>query len=397
MSIRGVASIRAKPIALTASIGLFLATAFIVCSCSNVTRTGQGGISQGDRIEWSVSFEEAAALPSDTDIEYHLARISRGDEVLLYSLSASDKMDVWAAGLFGQIYRFDGSQWLGIGKIDIIVRSIYAFDGNHVWVGGEGFRADDEGVEEGTGQAVILFYDGSEWSEQLSQEEIRQELNGMINIDGSSPTNVWASSFSGIFHFDGQEWRAVYERGDGSPFDETNPDVEIRKLLVGEDGIPVVFTTKGFFYYENEKWHALPGLPANGSNFNCFGLSGSLSSGMWASGPIVNMIGEGERSREGAVYHYADGEWKTVYESNDGALGYGTQISETTFLVAKTTYRETSKGMGVLTVTMLYFDGSQWSEQGSIEDVMLWDAESTNGDTVWISDGKRVIRGEVKK
>jgi hypothetical protein len=372
---------------------LFIAVATITCSCMRKTRVEFGKITQGDRINWSVSFGETLIPPYPGENDHEDTDTTDVEEPLLYSLSASDENDVWTAGLFGKIYHFDGLSWTEEGSVDALVRSIYASDSNHLWVGGEETRVDEQGKEGGSAKDVIFFFDGNEWSQQLVFQEEEYGMNGIMSIEGSGPENVWASSFQTLFHYDGQQWNTVYTMGDGSSFDRLHPDLLIERLLVGADGIPVISTSDGFFYYRDDVWNALPDLPNQDASFKCVGLAGSLSDGIWASGPIGEGLEEGESPHDGIVYYYSDGQWETVYECGGSVLRFCVAVTPNTVVVNKHTFKET---LDLDTTSMIYFDGSSWSEQGSIDGVLIWGIDSTNGDTIWVSDGERILKGEIE-
>lgn len=377
---------------------LSLAMAMMAPSCLRHTKTTEiefGKITQGDRIEWSVSFGEprVPTYQGGNNTEAIVEEMMK--QPALFSLSASGETDVWTADHFGRaIYHFDGSKWSEAGNVDAWVNSIYASDPNHVWVGAEETAVDEQGEKEGTGRDIILFFDGKEWTQQLFFDE-GEYGSGITDIGGSGPNNVWAIGDHALFHYDSRQWSTVYAKGDGGPFDRDHPDLVLGRLLVDRDGIPIIYTNEGFFYYQDDSWNALPELPKEGKPFNCRGLTGSLREGIWASGPIEE-LSVGGMYNKGVVFHYRNGRWELAYKNEEGLLGSCSAITPSTVVVAGNTSKEAAYGIDMKVAVIFFFDGSSWSEQGSIDGGTIWGIDIVDENTIWLTDGERVLRGEIK-
>jgi len=124
----------------------------------------------------------------------------------LYSMSGSAPNDIWAVGPGGgldkTIYHFDGTSWTtdGISR-PVSPEAIFALSKNNIWIAGMG--------------GEIWSYDGQIWKRVFGFDRPVGEAINFFKIWGDSPTNIFATGFSGppenmtsiIVHFDGVNWK----------------------------------------------------------------------------------------------------------------------------------------------------------------------------------------------
>jgi hypothetical protein len=151
------------------------------------------------------------------------------------AVHGSSPADVWIGGEVQDGLHFDGRAWQlnqGIGFIDYL----WAFSPTDVWatlpgvtysvIHGDGTTFDPSpatGVNDPPAQdlwgdapndlyagridglATILHWDGATWTPVAG-------VSGAA-LAGSGPSDVWASGFNGLWHFDGQAWTQVHTPG----------------------------------------------------------------------------------------------------------------------------------------------------------------------------------------
>jgi hypothetical protein len=140
--------------------------------------------------------------------------LSQGFTVGFYGMSAVDSEHVWAAGYSGspaaaRVYRFDGTQWTEqlVATNNGITQflDIYAADTQHVWAAGN--------------SAQIWYSDdgGTTWTAQYDH------ANNKIwkAIDGVNASNVWTCGYdatlsdSQIMYYNGSSWNYQYSQEHG--------------------------------------------------------------------------------------------------------------------------------------------------------------------------------------
>jgi hypothetical protein len=109
------------------------------------------------------------------------------------------------------------------------LHSVWAFDRNHVWIGGE--------------QGVIGYFDGHGWSSQLSP------LGATIqDFHGSATDDVWAvGDLGSIAHFDGESWTKFPPPTNANLWSILAVSPELA-WAAGEDGV---------YVYDGSTWEKL--------------------------------------------------------------------------------------------------------------------------------------------
>lgn len=108
----------------------------------------------------------------------------------------SSASDVYAVG-FGRILHYDGTTWSTSYQSDdpfFLFTCVWGNSPSNVFAGGFYSEGEDENY-------VILHYDGSDWSEMTSGTGGR-----LMNLWGSSGSDVFAVGYPGILHYDGTVW-----------------------------------------------------------------------------------------------------------------------------------------------------------------------------------------------
>lgn len=110
---------------------------------------------------------------------------------LLYAVGGSGSADVWAVG-HGQIWRFDGERWTFVPGLPAAISwyGVWSSSPTDVFVVGE---------QAFTGR--IAHFDGTSWS--IASPPGAPPLR---KVWGSGPANVYAVGDGAIFRYDGSEW-----------------------------------------------------------------------------------------------------------------------------------------------------------------------------------------------
>lgn len=105
------------------------------------------------------------------------------------AIHGSDADHVWAVGMYGSIWAWNGQQWKSqTSGTSIALRSVWAAGPKSVYAVGE------------SGQ--ILHYDGTLWKSMSSPVK-----GTLMAVTGTSDTDVWASGQRGtLLHWDGVAW-----------------------------------------------------------------------------------------------------------------------------------------------------------------------------------------------
>ncbi len=140
----------------------------------------------------------------------------------LLGVTAVTSAEAWAVGGIGEpdaptavaIQRWDGTRWSAFrapspGALVNELRAVDASEPNDVWAVGRTSSGFGE-------QPLILHYDGTEWIQQQLPPELDGVLNGVAAV---SPTDVWAVGYVGdpavsleralVLHWDGTAWADV--------------------------------------------------------------------------------------------------------------------------------------------------------------------------------------------
>lgn len=183
------------------------------------------------------------------------------DAPALTSVHGTGANDVWAVGDRGLVFHFDGTAWRSedlsklIGNTaelsNVGVSAIYAASRDAVWaVGWSGVNA------------LVLHYDGTSWTNQLTNMQSDQPLRA---VWGVSDKRVWAVGDKGvILSFDGTMWQ-LDKSATGAALRSVHALSETNVWAVGDNGTAV-------------RWDGLAWKSLN------MGLSGALH------GVLVNRV-----------------------------------------------------------------------------------------------------------
>jgi len=326
----------------------------------------------------------------------------------LSGVSALSDDSIWAVGNYGSVLHFDGAMWAPQNsgtRRDLY--DVFALDTTHVWAAGEG---------------VILFYDGTDWSEAA------HTLLSPKSISGTGSDFVLAVGGFEIHRFNGDRWVldhtsphrlngvyaftydgnncawAVGDNGhalyyDGTSWTEnTTGDTYSRNLLdvvafgpdeawaVGQKG--VIYRYTGSWIDEtwsdevtlrsicaltrDEIWVAGDGetiLFYNGLDPWAKQHHGSAHLGgiSGAGGNSVYAVGDGEK-----ILHLEGGSWKDVSPSHTPVNLKGVSAA-----TAANVWTVGDKG------AILYYDGSIWLPQDSGTDKDLYGVAAFDASHVW--------------
>lgn len=98
--------------------------------------------------------------------------------------------DVWAVGLTGVAVHWDGAHWASVPTNTPILRGVYGFATNDVWM---------------VGRQRALHWDGA----QLTPHELAVD-GELTDVFGTGPGDVWTVSTGGdTAHWDGNAWKVV--------------------------------------------------------------------------------------------------------------------------------------------------------------------------------------------
>lgn len=164
-----------------------------------------------------------------------------------YHLSGSGPDDVLAGGARGRVARFDGTSWSAVGAftrenlrglcvpardlayaLDVTTR-VHRWDGS-TWSpmdrpGGAGraerlWASEDGHVFVSTSEGAVLHHDGRGWTRHELAAN-RGERPILMGLHGLSATDVFVAGRGTLFHWDGQQWAALWDpqarRVDGMP------------------------------------------------------------------------------------------------------------------------------------------------------------------------------------
>ncbi len=264
-----------------------------------------------------------------------------------YAVWGSGPDNVYAAGSYGALLRYDGTTWTRVDcGVDASLDGIWGAGANDVFVVGTGAtiihydgatwtRMDTGEPETVLFQAVwgnapndvnvvgaygkVLHYDGSTWSVLGSLPETFYGLD----VWSSSPNDVFVVDLSGgVHHYDGSTWSQV------SLPAKTDEDINIRAVYgtAANDVFVAGASDQGWyekavvFHYDGTSWKLLEDFTYSAGGFT----------DVWASGPD-NVFAVGTNSQ---IYHYDGSEWsETVSDTNKtfGAL-WGSNPSDVFFV-----------------------------------------------------------------
>jgi hypothetical protein len=133
----------------------------------------------------------------------------------LRAVDASEPNDVWAVGRtssgFGEqplILHYDGTEWIQQQlppELDGVLNGVAAVSPTDVWA--VGYVGDPAVSLE---RALVLHWDGTAWADVEIARAIGRGKAALVDIDGVSPTDLWAVGYHrnqpAILRFDGAAW-----------------------------------------------------------------------------------------------------------------------------------------------------------------------------------------------
>jgi hypothetical protein len=165
--------------------------------------------------------------------------------------------EVFAAGFFGQLMRYDGTDWtVDESPTEEVLWDVWGSSGTDVWAVGD--------------YGTIVHWNGTDWTTMdsgLEESECGCGPPGLYGVWASGPNDAWAVGDEGVIvHFDGTQWvpadtmpvYALYGVWGTGPDDV---------FAAGEDG--------GIFHYDGTSWSQMTsGLEETGEYLNVvWGLS----------------------------------------------------------------------------------------------------------------------------
>ncbi len=264
---------------------------------------------------------DAEILITDSDFSGETMKMGTN---IIRALWGSSAGDIFAAGWYGMIQHYDGSQWQSMDSgTDTALRHIWGYDRHTVYaVGGD------------SSSGIILRYDGSRWqTEYQATDEI------FYWVWGSSPDNIYAVGDSDaeggiILHYNGTQWRKTGPEGYAdfsSIWGSSAADI----FVAGKNGI--------ILHYDGTDWSEMD----SGSKENLSCIWGNAPDDVFAVAP-------------GTILHY-DGSIWTEMKGGEGRNFYSVWGTS-----GDNVYAVGNKGM------ILHYDGRQWSEAESGTDLGLW-------------------------
>jgi hypothetical protein len=209
-----------------------------------------GGSSPTDIYAVGGSPEAGVAMHYDGD---RWSEVDLGVSVpLLTWIHATSPTEAMAVGFAGTAVRWDGSSWTVLPTpTDEDLWGVWGGSPDNLWaVGGRGREA---------GQATLLHFNGTDWSEVELPELQRANVNAFFKVWGTSAGNVYVVGQRGaVLHYDGTDWteELVGASDDLISLWGTGPD---NIVAVGGRGTGIVSIWDGTDW-RTESLSPLPGL-----------------------------------------------------------------------------------------------------------------------------------------
>jgi hypothetical protein len=149
-----------------------------------------------------------------------------GASTYLTNLAGTSGTDVWAIGtsdpcsegcdqLTAMILHYDGRQWSeSFGRIGDTYTGIWATSPNDVWAVGENQA----------GNAIVVHFDGSSWTRG---EPLSSPIPGLLDVWGSSSSDVYAVGDQTLLHYNGNSWTKISDVGGNRVWGLSREDVFI--------------------------------------------------------------------------------------------------------------------------------------------------------------------------
>jgi hypothetical protein len=127
------------------------------------------------------------------DTSFYWSIVNSGATANLFSLAVVDDTHAWAVGAGGLVLFYDGTSWSEQeSTLSTDLYDVYFTDVNNGWAVGKSGK--------------IIYYNGTEWAAQSSS--VTGDLNGIHMLDAS---NGWAVGKAGvILHYNGSAWSSQF-------------------------------------------------------------------------------------------------------------------------------------------------------------------------------------------
>lgn len=242
----------------------------------------------------------------------------------LFGVWGVSSSDIYAVGLGGKIYRYDGIDWTAM-------TSGTSQSLRDVW----GTAADDV-YAVGTG-GTILRYDGADWSTMPLEESV-----ALFGVWGASPSNIYAvGSRRTIVDFDGKQWRTVTSEPGPFYFDVWGSSASDVFVVGGEGTI---------LHFDGSAWTGM----TSGTTAELRGVWGTSSSDVYGVG------------QDGTILHYDGAAWSPMTSGTTDDLWTVWGTSSTDIYAAGGLF-----ALGSV-ATILHYDGTTWTSLTSAPGPVLY-------------------------
>ncbi|MFA6468040.1 MAG: hypothetical protein WCW35_04020 [Bacteroidota bacterium] len=215
---------------------------------------------------------------------------------------------------YGQMYHYDGVKWDDVKLSNFLnfafdLNSIQGFASNNIWAVGEELQTSISNPIKILDSSLIIHFDGVVWSKYQLPSRGRY----LIDISGSSPSNIWAGGYQGsLYHFDGNSWSSV-----------RFPDsLNIGSILVNSlDSVFIyAYTLNGSYFLKkvDTLWRIIDSN-IGGSTIKFGGNLGHLGDAIYSIGPNL--------------YRFEDAQWTMIKAFQGQSLTSFSGKNETDYFV----------------------------------------------------------------
>ena len=266
------------------------------------------------------------------DTTFYWKSLATGQTDNLFYVDIVDDTHAWVVGAGGLILFFDGTSWTEQeSNTNNDLYCVDFIDANNGWAVGKG--------------GTVRYFNGTEWTTQTSGTS--NDLNGVHFLDANSG---WAVGKSGaVLHFDGSAWASQYT---------ASKDMS-KVFAVDASHVWAVGKSGVIIFYNGSSW----AVQESGSTKDIFGLYFTSADNGWAVGKI------------GLLLNYKDGAWITYEHSltTKDLNGIWFTSPDNAWAVGKTG-------------TFLQYDGIEWFSQSG--------GTSTNLNSIAFSGNTGFATGE---
>lgn len=309
----------------------------------------------------------------------------------LYSLSMTSPTSGWAVGKNPAsrgpiVKRWNGVSWHFTpvphpSHGDVTLYGVDSSTRSNAWAVG------DIEWDSGSTSAEILHWDGLSW--QHSAAHLDDVL--LVSVAAISATDVWASGYDYAHghpmtvHWDGTRWSSIT-----LPAGLDGADIELNVMTaISSNDVWVAGTNQAgnpqsvFGHWDGTAWRIVPSPRGHGrlSSHAIFGLSGTATDDVWASGVAID---PNRIHNEGLIEHWDGTRWTVVPSVQRGRQSRLNSIS------ARTTGDVWAVGYSTrLNMTHAFtehWDGKTWTEAATPPNprpVTLEDVASTASADAW--------------